>query len=576
MSYQHGQEGPSLLAIAEPARIVSPTTPSAEVDRLFLEHPDLTSIVVESDAHPMRILTRRTQATEMAERLGYGRSIYCGRSVGSLPFVAPALVLDGAISLVDAGRLALARAPQDRYEDVVVWARDGALGTLTVARLCSQLAELHADRAVHDRLTGLANRELLIRRLERAPADGASDTQPWILFIDLDDFKHVNDSLGHSAGDSLLVAVAGRLHSAFRVEDTIARIGGDEFAVLLAACSEKEAVGAADRILLALASPISVGEHRVRVSGSIGIAAVSAESSVEEVLRDADMAMYAAKQEGKSRFALYEPSMYVAAMAELELRADLPAATGEGQLRLVYQPILDLHTGTAKGLEALVRWEHPTRGTVAPLEFIPLAERTGAIVAIGRWVLETACRQLGAWEAETPDAERLVLNVNVSPRELEVEGFVGQVARTLRATGFPPDRLTLEITETAFARDDIATVTALRALDQLGVRLAIDDFGAGYSSLRRVQDLPVGLLKIDKAFIDPLSTAGPGLLRVMLDLAHSLGVQALAEGIEDADQLEALGELGCELGQGYHLSRPLHPDAVPAWLAARLLQTASA
>ncbi|MCP9490568.1 MAG: EAL domain-containing protein [Solirubrobacteraceae bacterium MAG38_C4-C5] len=570
MSHRHGQEGPSLRSIAEPARIVSHEAPSTEVDRLFVEHPELTCVVAEGGVHPLRIVTRRTQATEMTGRLGYGRALHTTRGVGSLAFAAPALVVEGATSLVEAGRLALSREPRDRYEDLIVRDRDGSLRTLGIASLCSKLVDPHAEQAMHDRLTGLPNRELLISRLETALRAGPGSPRPCVLFIDIDDFKHVNDSLGHPAGDSLLVAVGERLRSAFRAQDTIARVGGDEFVVLLSADSEEDAVTTADRVLLALASPFVVDEHRVRVTGSIGIAAANADGSVEELLRNADLALCAAKREGKSRFALYEPSMHVAAMAELELRADLPAATEAGQLRLVYQPIVDLRTGIAKGVEALVRWEHPIRGTVAPLEFIPLAEQTGAIVEIGRWVLETACRQMRAWEDEAPGAADLMLGVNVSPRELQVEGFVGQVARTLLATGLPPERLTLEITETAFARDDMATVATLHALDQLGVRLAIDDFGAGYSSLRRVQGLPVGLLKIDKAFVDPLGTAGPGLVRCMLDLAQALGVQALAEGIEDAGQLEALEELGCELGQGYHLSRPLPPAAVPAWLAAQL------
>jgi diguanylate cyclase (GGDEF)-like protein len=437
----------------------------------------------------------------------------------------------------------------------------------------------YAHQALHDPLTGLPNRARLRERLAQALA-GPHPEQVAVLMLDLDGFKRVNDSLGHPAGDALLRGVAERLLSATRGSDTVARLGGDEFAVLLEATrAPHDAAAVAERVLHAMRAPFALGGAEAVVGTSIGIvvgagagrgAAPAADAAVDAVLRDADLAMYRAKGAGKGRYVFFEPGMHAEAVTRLELEADLRAALARGEFRLAYQPIVALDTGAPVGVEALARWDHPLRGVVAPADFIPVAEETGLIVALGRWVLDEACRQLAAWSAAGGGAGAgLAMTVNVSARQLYDPGFVDDVRAALSAAGVDASRLVLELTESVMLdRPDLA-LERFAALKRLGVTLAIDDFGTGYSALSYLQRFPIDVLKIDKSFVDGLGHGGRqgSLARTIVALGRALAMRTVAEGVEDAAQHAALREVGCAFGQGFLFARPLAPDDMAAMLA---------
>ena len=440
------------------------------------------------------------------------------------------------------------------------------------------MEEQLAHQAFHDALTGLANRVLFRERVERAllraarAREGGAAEHVAVVFLDLDDFKAVNDSLGHAEGDRLLEAVAGRLLKATRGCDTVARLGGDEFAVLLDGMAARDDAGAVvQRITSALRAPVALTAKEVTASCSLGLAHATPGDGPDELLRNADVAMYRAKAAGKSRHAVFEPAMHAAVLERVELEADLRRAVERGELTLVYQPLVELATGRLLSFEALVRWHHPRRGLVAPALFVPLAEDTGLIAGVGRWVLRAACAQLAAWAAE-PGLADVGVGVNVSGRQIDDPGFVADVAAVLAETGLAPARLTLEITESVIMREPDATLERLHALKALGVRLAIDDFGTGYSSLSYLQRFPVDALKIDKSFVDGVGRGGSdaALARTIVALAEMLRIRSVAEGIERADQRAQLAALGCDVGQGYLFARPLAPDdAVRLFGAAR-------
>ena len=454
-----------------------------------------------------------------------------------------------------------------------------------------------AHQAYHDALTGLANRAALRRRIARAlagaAARGRGANEVVVLLLDLDGFKRVNDSLGHPAGDALLVQVAERLLNATRGCDTVARLGGDEFAVLLEnARGRPDAVAVAERVLHALRAPFVLagaeGRTEAVVGASVGIAQGAvhdmasapnddAEARVSALLRNADLAMYRAKAGGKGRYAFFEPSMHAEAVGRLELEADLRAALARSEFCLVYQPIVALDDERVVGVEALARWHHPLRGVVAPADFIPLAEETGLIVPLGRWVLGEACRQARAWD-DAGRGHTLTITVNVSGRQLYDAGFVDDVRRALAASGLAPTRLVLELTESVMIdRPDLA-LERFTALKALGVRLAVDDFGTGYSALSYLQRFPIDVLKIDKSFVDGLGRGGVqgSLARTIVALGQALSLRTVAEGVEDADQRAALQEVGCPMGQGFLFARPLEPGAVAALLEGRAPGAASA
>jgi diguanylate cyclase (GGDEF)-like protein/PAS domain S-box-containing protein len=429
--------------------------------------------------------------------------------------------------------------------------------------------------ALHDPLTGLPNRALLLDRLGHALARANRNAgQTALLFLDLDNFKVVNDSLGHLAGDLLLIEAAHRLQASVRATDTVARFGGDEFAVLLEDVSDaNEAVAKAERLANALRQPLEVDGREVRPDVSIGVSLSSGGSDQpDDLLRRADLAMYQAKSAGKGRCCVFEPSMQARADARLELETGLRQALDRGELRIHFQPILALDDGRISGFEALVRWARPGHGLVSPSEFVPVAEDTGLIVPLGHWVLTEACRRLRMWQTRYPHAADLSVSVNVSPRQLRHPSFVADVARIIHASRLHPECVTLEITESALVQDAEETTRVLHELKAIGVQLAIDDFGTGYSSLSYLQRLPVDTLKIDRSFVNGLgeSERDDAIVRGILELAGTLQLTTTAEGIETDTQLATVRRLGGASGQGFLFARPLAPEDVDLLLARGL------
>jgi diguanylate cyclase (GGDEF)-like protein/PAS domain S-box-containing protein len=434
-----------------------------------------------------------------------------------------------------------------------------------------ELEERLRHQAFHDGLTGLANRVLFHERLEHALVRAVRGGQTvTVLIVDLDDFKVVNDSLGHPVGDELLRQAGRRLDQTMRGADTVARLGGDEFGVILDdTFSPGDDEQAAERIIDALAEPFHLAGRALAVSASVGVArAAPGEAIPAELIRDADLAMYAAKSEEKGTLASYRDDMYVCAEQRLQLKSDLlEAATDLGQFKVVYQPIVELDGGAVIGLEALLRWNHPVRGEIAPCDFIPIAEEIGAIVPIGRHVLRRACLDARGWRDRS--GRDLKVSVNISARQLRGDALVGHVGEALRESGLPADKLVLEITETQLMRDVDQAIVILHAIRDLGVRLAIDDFGTGYSSLSQLERLPVDALKIDRAFTASGEDGAEHehVLSAVAEIGESLGLNTVAEGIETPAQLRRLRGLNYKYGQGYLFSRPVPADAVEQLVA---------
>ena len=415
-------------------------------------------------------------------------------------------------------------------------------------------------QAFHDPLTNLANRPLLVDRIEHElegrPMESPATTA--VLLLDLDDFKTVNDSLGHAAGDELLAAVAERVRRTLRGRDTAARIGGDEFGILVRTGERSEVEAIAERVLAAVREPIMLGEHQLTVAASMGIAfAEGRRSTADELLRSADVAMYMAKARGKGRSVVFEPSMHDAAVRRLRLKADLEQGLEAGQFHLKYQPIIDLASGAAVGVEALLRWDHPS-WAIGPTEFVPFAEETGMIIPLGHWVLEEACRHAVALDAIRP-GRGLDISVNVSALQVARPTFADEVDGVLKATGLDPSRLILELTESVLMERGGVAIETLVKLRALGVRMAIDDFGTGYSSLSYLRELPIDILKIDLSFVAALDTGpeAPAVVRSIIRLASTLGLRTIAEGIERPEQAGRLRTLGADFGQGFHYAPPL-------------------
>ena len=461
---------------------------------------------------------------------------------------------------------------------------DRTFGTRDIGALSrfAQLASIALDNAhlfeaaqrgaLYDPITGLPNRDLLTDRVAHSLAwTREDDAQPIaLILLDLDRFKVINESLGHAVGDALLVAVGGRLQRCLRPGDTVARFGGDEFGIILDGIGGvEEARRTADRILAELREPFLLGDRDWFVNASLGIAmARPGLATPGDAFREAEVALVRAKASPGPRYVLFEPEMSAATLERVELENDLRRALERNELRLHYQPLVDLATDRIVGLEALVRWEHPTRGLIPPLSFIPVAEETGLIVAIGRWVLETACRQARRWLDEMPDSP-LVMSVNLSARQFEHPTLVDDIRATLLATGLPANRLELEITESVLLDEAEDSATALRAIRDLGVRLVLDDFGTGYSSLSYLRRMPIDTIKIDRSFVAGIDDDNSNLpiVKAVIALAHALGIEVVAEGIETVGQLALLRDLVCDRGQGYYYARPQPPEALAALLA---------
>ena len=447
--------------------------------------------------------------------------------------------------------------PAEHQDLLVAFAQQASLA-LTDAHTVEAVTQAH-----HDPVTGLPNRTLFLDRLRDALAEHRDDI---VLFIDLDRFKAVNDSLGHRAGDELLAAVSQRITACLGSGDTAARIGGDEFAVLLRDSSLARALTVAESVIAALRRPFHVSTRDVLIGASVGVADRSGHAgSADDLLSNADVAMYSAKKNGASQVAVFEPRMLTETVTRMELLADLQRALHLGDLRLHYQPLVNLSNLRPVGLEALMRWTCPRRGAVSPADFIPLAEESNLIVELGRWALQEGTHQLARWLPEFPG---LGLNVNIAAPQLSDRDFVPYVTEVLRTQGVPPTAMTFELTESAMMRDPDTAVHQMRQLKDLGIALSVDDFGTGYSSLSYLRRFPVDELKIDRSFVGSMnhSTEDLAVVRTVVELGRSLRLQTVAEGIEDAEQLSMLHRLGCDLGQGYHLARPLPDLAATAWL----------
>ncbi len=545
--------------------VLSSVNIQALVGLAMAHHPGLGLLLFHSDPGRRTELIDRFGAAAHAGELSQTRMIDVDGAwtatvsgaapIGAMSAAAQSLLVLLAGAIVSALLFALIL--------VLSRSREHALGM--VHEKTGQLRH----QALHDALTGLPNRVLALDRAQQMLARARrQQTAVAALYVDLDGFKHVNDTFGHAAGDELLRVVAERLMTIVREGDTAARLGGDEFVVLL----EGSPIDAgpelvAERLLEVLRQPYDLSDtlgRQLSVTASVGIA-VGPSPSAEELLRDADLALYKAKESGRNRFALFESSMQTASRDRLTLEMDLAEALECQQLFLLYQPTFDLRSESVIGVEALIRWRHPARGVLAPDEFIPIAEQCGLIVPIGRWVLEEACRQAAIWHGH---GHRIGMSVNVSARQLDDDELIDDVRRALEDSGLDPATLTLEVTETTLMRDPAATAARLHRLKELGVRIAIDDFGTGYSSLAYLRQFPADALKIDRCFIDGIVTskASAALIHTLVQLGKTLDIETLAEGIEDRDQLATLQREHCDQGQGFLFSQPLDVDAVERFL----------
>jgi diguanylate cyclase (GGDEF)-like protein/PAS domain S-box-containing protein len=536
-----------ILVVDETGRIVSLNTRFAEMWRLSPE-----AVRTRDDSHLISVVT--DQLLDPAAFVAKTQELYADRNAHSHDLIE---FKDGRVFERDS-------LPQRIDGQVVgrVWSfRD----VTDHRRMQKEL--LH--QALHDPLTGLANQALFRDRIEHATARlERSGGRLAVLFIDLDDFKTVNDSLGHSIGDELLVSVSRRLAACVRPGDTAARLGGDEFAVLIdELVGPEDGTFIAERIIAALTEPLVLSGRSVAVSASIGITYGTSTVEADEVLRNADLAMYTAKATGKNCYRVFAEEMHHAAVERLDLEMYLRGAADREELVIHYQPIFELDGGRIAAMEALVRWNHPERGLLGPVSFIPFAEEGGLIDEIGQHVLVRACEEACRW-ARAVGTEAPAISVNLSPRQLLDPQFPDRVELLLHRCGLAPAQLILEITEGALMEDPVAAVASLQRLSRLGVRLAVDDFGTGYSSLAYLQQFPVDLLKIDGSFVDDsLLQPGWSLVEAIVQISHALGLVPIAEGIESSDEAAALTRFGCDLGQGFHLGRP-----VPAEQARELIR----
>ncbi|HXV85521.1 MAG TPA: EAL domain-containing protein, partial [Gemmatimonadales bacterium] len=453
-------------------------------------------------------------------------------------------------------------------------------GSLTDVTARKTVEEQILHDAFHDALTGLPNRAFFISLLDRAMkrTRRRADYLYAVLFVDFDRFKLVNDSFGHVVGDRLLVAVAQRLKGCLRPGDVVARLGGDEFTILLDDIRDvSDATRVAERIQQELATPFDLEGHEVFTTASIGIALSTATYDRPEYhLRDADLAMYRAKARGKACYEMFDQTLHARAVAQLRLETDLRRAIEREEFRLRYQPIMDLRSGSIAGFEALVRWQHPERGIVSPGEFIPVAEETGLIVPISRWVLETACRQMSVWIRRFTEVPRLSISVNLSARHFQDPHLVQQIMDVLQTTGLAPTNLKLEITESVLMHDPESHMAAIRSLRSAGVQMQIDDFGTGYSSLSYLQRFSIDALKIDRSFI----SAAQGeeswdIVQTIITLARDLGVNVIAEGVETTDQANRLKALHCDYGQGYLFREPVDAETAETMLHQQLRRSSA-
>jgi diguanylate cyclase (GGDEF)-like protein/PAS domain S-box-containing protein len=567
-------------ALAEQARAVERR--GEERLHALVRHSSDVVAVIDPSSHV------RWLAESVRGMLGYEPEALVGRRLAELvhpddanalsPFLHDAAEQEGEATMLsvrlrgaDGAYRHLELVADNRLSDPLI---DGIL--LNMRDVSERLALLEQLRhqAFHDSLTGLPNRALFDERLRRALVRlRRTDGFAAVMFVDLDDFKTVNDGLGHAAGDELLQAVARRLDDTLRAQDTAARLGGDEFAVLLEdLVDESEALAIAERVRRALEPPLTVAGHQVTPSVSIGVACPGPEDSADELLRNADVAMYAAKERGKAQVACFQDTMRLQAIERLELMVELGSALARDELVLDYQPLVELRGGSIAGCEALIRWRHPTRGVLAPDRFIALAESTGLIVGIGAWVIRSACAQLRRWQDEHPAAQELRVGVNISARQLADGELPAVVRGALADAGIAPHQLTLEITEGLLVEDGEKIQLQLRELKEIGVRLAVDDFGTGYSALSYLRSFPLDVLKIDRSFVAGIDhdPDRAHLVRDIVEMAHNLGLLVVTEGIEEPGEAALVRDLQSDYAQGYWYSRPVDPATIDRLLSGQL------
>ncbi|HEY7735288.1 MAG TPA: bifunctional diguanylate cyclase/phosphodiesterase [Candidatus Limnocylindrales bacterium] len=530
----------------------------ADLDDVFPLHdyPETRQVLIERRSSVIDVADPDAERSEVRFLEGLG---------GKLMFQIPMVVNGRAIGTVEL------MTKTDRSLDA--WQLELAQSMANEAGVMLENSRLYSQirhQAFHDALTGLPNRALLTDRVDHALARGRGTTMSMValMFVDLDDFKVINDTFGHGVGDAVLRSVAARLQRLTRSGDTVARLSGDEFSVLLEDLSgPTDATSAAARVVEAFEQPIEAGDRAVHVSVSVGVDVGTRSSRTPETLiRNADFAMYNAKRAGKGQFRAYLDGERQAADDDARLRFDLRHAAARDELRVHYQPIVDLRSGAVRSFEALVRWEHPERGLLAPGAFIPIAEETGTIVEIGAWVMAQACTDLRTWQRRHPD---LAVSVNLSGRQLQDPRLVAHVRDVLGTTGIDPASLIIEVTETSLVADP-SSEAQLRRLKDLGVRLAIDDFGTGYASISYLRRFPVDILKIDREFTSDVASAdGSALLAGIVQLGRSLGLETVAEGIEHPEQRVRIAAILCDQGQGFLFARPAPRDEVSRLLATR-------
>ena len=565
---------PALGDLGFEAMVLRGDTPSGEIEALFRADRGLRAVVVEVSGS-LCLLTRDHLDHQMTGRLGYGRALNARVRAEALVPCAT-FCLPPSLDLRAAAAALLDRPEEGRYQDVLVVPASGAPRVVPVWQVFEGLSGVFRHAALHDPLTGLANR-LGLEESGQALLAGSASTRTAALYVDLDDFKVINNTFGHRAGDSVLTAFAARLEACTRPADRVARLGGDEFAVLLTGVDERMARTLADRILHSLDEPFTHDGHVLRVSATLGLAMagdVDADGQdpgthLEDLLRQADAAMLQAKHEGKRRLGRIDPALPASRFARQALiRRRLPQALNNAGFSLHYQPLMDIPTGSCLAVEALLRWEDPELGTVSPGEFIHVAEHTGLIHSLGLWVIEEACAQARRWaDAGTPRA----VSVNISPLQLAAGSLVTDIHASLQRHGVPTSLLNIEITESAAIVDLPSAAAQLRTLIGSGIGVALDDYGTAYSSLSLLRELPLTGLKLDKSFIDHVDTDPTSAILVagVMASARALGLQTTAEGVERETQLATLRELGCDTAQGYLIARPLPPAVLDAAWPAR-------
>lgn len=547
-----------------------------DVDEYLRAEHERTSLLVVDPNRPDRVgfVSRSRFLLLLAGRFGFGRALLGRATVGQVTEWDP-VVIDAGATVQQAAEAVLQRGVDSRYDDLVVRFPDGRWGILAAAAVLEALSGKFAAQATTDSLTGLANRDLLLAQLGHSHATHVHGTRTALLFIDLDRFKQVNDVYGHNAGDVLLREIAGRLVAAARPGDLVARLGGDEFAVLLTlpAGSGGDAVrtahDVAERVLAVISRPVPLGITNLLVGASIGLAVSDPTGSdPHTLLREADLAMYQAKRAGGDRIQLVSKvgSLLATRLNGLAIDDTLTRALDSGEFVLHYQPIHRLSDGQVVSAEALIRWQDPRHGLRMPGEFLPAAEASGLIIALDRWVLAEACRQLVQWDSDPAVTAPSAINVNLSVPHLADPRMVEHVLESLQLSGLAPHRLHLELPETAVLGDLQSAAPALKTLRAAGVKLSLDDLGAGSSTLRHLSAVPLDGIKIDRDFISDLlsNVHDQAVVRLMIELARTIGATVTAEGIETAEQLQILVSMGCVFGQGYHLGRPA--PALEAWL----------